>query len=197
MGQPNPADPGATPPATTPPADPPKTDPPATGDGLSEAGKKALAEERAARKELEKQVKELQARDPLKAIAEALGQKPTGATGDDLAATVKQLQQQMRDAELKAARLEVAAAKGMTAEQAAELRGSTREELEAHADRLRALFPATAASATPGVPAPDPSQGARGGGPDREALIREAQAKGDWREVIRLQNEKLAGIKPA
>ncbi|HEY9522557.1 MAG TPA: hypothetical protein VIR33_04910 [Thermopolyspora sp.] len=177
----------------------------ATGPELGDAGKQALDRMKADRdaakaelKELRDQIKTLQERDPVKAIAEALGMNPTEAKGDDLAATVKQMQQQMRDAELKASRLEVAAAKGLTPAQAARLQGSTREELEADADQLRALFPAAPALAgTPGVPAPDPSQGSRGGGPDREALIKEAQAKGDWRTVISLQNEKLAGAKPA
>ena len=197
MGQPDPADPGATPPA--PNTEPPKTEP-ATGDGLGDAGKRALDALRAENKELAKQLKEIAGRDPLKQLLEALGQKPE--PGKDAVATlteqVQQLQRGQAEAQLKAARLEVAAAKGLTPAQAARLQGSTREELEADADQLKALFPAApAATGTPGVPAPDPSQGARGGGPDRESLIRDAQAKGDWREVIRLQNEKLAGIKPA
>lgn len=174
---------GATPPVT----DPPKTAEPATGDGLGEAGKKALAEERAARKALEAEVKALKDRDPVRAIAEALGVKP-GETGPDpvgaLTQQVQQLQQSQREAELRAARLEVGAAKGFTVDQAAELKGSTREELEAHADRLRALFPSTA---TPGVPAPDPTQGARGGSNALESQLKAAQEKGDVKEAIRLK----------
>lgn len=183
-------EPGATPPAGKPnPAIVSQgqtradlADVPAT-DGLGEAGKKALAEERAARKALEQQIKELQDRDPVKAIAEAIGLKPSDAKGDDLAATVKQMQQQMRDAELRAIRLEVAADKGLTPQQAARLQGATREELAADADSLKALFP----TPTPGTPAPDPSQGARGGANDLEARLKAAQEKGDTREAIRLK----------
>lgn len=40
-------------------------------------------------------------------------------------------------------------------------------------------------------PRPDPSQGARGAGPSVDSRIAEAQAKGDWRSVISLQNQKL------
>jgi hypothetical protein len=42
-----------------------------------------------------------------------------------------------------------------------------------------------------GTPRPDPSQGARGAGPSIDSRIAEAQAKGDWRTVISLQNQKL------
>jgi hypothetical protein len=48
-----------------------------------------------------------------------------------------------------------------------------------------------AAPASPAVPRPDPSQGARGPGPTIDSRIAEAQKAGDWRTVISLQNEKL------
>lgn len=41
-------------------------------------------------------------------------------------------------------------------------------------------------------PRPDPSQGARGAGPSLDSRIAEAQKAGRWREVISLQNQKLA-----
>src|SRR5688572_3310352 len=167
----------------TPPAEPTEPAAPATGDGLGDAGKRALTELRQQIKELERQNKDLRARDPVKAIAEALGVKPADAKADDLAATVTQLQQQMRDAELRAARLEVAAAKGLTPAQAARLQGSTREELDADADQLKELFPTQTTSSTPGTPAPDPSQGARGGSQALEAALKAAQDKGDAREA--------------
>ncbi|MEU1421479.1 hypothetical protein [Kitasatospora sp. NPDC005751] len=45
----------------------------------------------------------------------------------------------------------------------------------------------------PRTPRPDPSQGPRPGGTvDVDDQIREAQAKGDWRTALRLQNSKLA-----
>lgn len=152
-----------------------------------------LKAEREARKVLEKQIKALEDRDPLKAIAEALGAKPGEAKGDDLAATVKQMQQQMQAAELKALRLEVAAEKGLTPQQAARLQGATREELAADADALKELFPTPAqgAPAGNGSPAPDPSQGARGGGADLHAAIAAAREKGDVMESIRLQRGLL------
>jgi len=91
-------------------------------------------------------------------------------------------------------RAEVAHEKGFTPEQAALLSGTTREELAAAADRLLTLFPT--APAKPGIPAPDPSQGSRGGiGIDLDARIAEAQKAGDWRRVISLQNEKLTNAK--
>lgn len=183
MGQPNPAE-GATPPAE-PTTEPAKTEPPAT-DGLGDAGKKALTELRQQIKELEKQNKELQQRDPVKAIAEALGVKPAAATGDDLAATVKQMQRELADERLGRIRLEVAAAKGLTPAQAKRLQGSTREELETDADDLLETFKANG-SATPGTPAPDPSQGARGGANALEAQLKAAQDKGDVKEAIRLK----------
>jgi hypothetical protein len=44
---------------------------------------------------------------------------------------------------------------------------------------------------TTSTPRADPSQGARGAGPDVDSRIAEAQNKGDWRTVISLQNQKL------
>lgn len=42
------------------------------------------------------------------------------------------------------------------------------------------------------VPAPNPALGGSGGGaPDLEALIAEAQRKGEWQTVVALQNQKL------
>lgn len=207
MGQPitPPADPGTTPPAadstktTTPPADPPK--PPATGDDpaaaamATEAGKKALAELRAQNKALEQQ---LAALEPLKALAGALGVKPQGGKTDVEALTeqVTQMQRQMAEAELRAVRLEVAAAKGLTPAQADRLRGDSREALEIDADQLKTLFPATAgagngggtsAPGTPRPPAPDGTQGARGGAGELEALLAKAVESKDVREQIRLK----------
>ena len=197
MGQPTPpADPATPDPGATPPAQPPE---PATGDGLGEAGRKALAEERAARKELEKQLKELQGRDPVKAIAEALGLSQQqqaakgGITVETLAAEVTQLRTDLTGERLGRARLEVAAAKGLTPAQASRLQGSTREELDADADRLKELFPT---SATPGTPAPDPTQGSRGTANALEAQLKAAQDKGDTREAIRLKQVLAEQRKP-
>jgi hypothetical protein len=180
-----------TPPAGDPPTPPtaPPADPPTEDKPLGPGGEKALQAERDARKSLEKELASLA---PLKQLAQALG--GTGPTGDgktDMERLTERLTQ--HEAELATERTgryraEVAAEKGLTPAQAARLTGGTREELLADADALVALFPA----AKPGTPAPDPSQGSRGGNlPDTDALIREAQGKGDWRTVISLQNQKL------
>jgi len=54
-----------------------------------------------------------------------------------------------------------------------------------------AANPEYATAAAPTGPRPDPSQGARGAGPDLDSRIAEAKAKGDWRAVISLENQKL------
>lgn len=193
MGQPNPAPP--TDPATPPAGDPPTTAPPGTTPPADPAAapetnpalKKALDEERAARKELEKQISALK---PLGDLAAALGVKPDQGKTDvqTLTEQVAAMQQQMRDSELRAMRLEVAAEKGLTPAQAARLAGDSREALAKDADDLKALFPGTlAANGQPGTPAPDPSQGARGGANELQALLKAAQEKGDTREAIRLK----------
>lgn len=89
-------------------------------------------------------------------------------------------------------RAEVAAAKGLTPQQAARLQGKTQEEFVADADALVALFPA----AGPRNPAPDPSQGSRGGqpGPDLAAQIAAAKTAGNTRLAIALERQKLLSI---
>lgn len=194
MGQPNPAPP-ITPPApgATPPAEPPATGPaapPATGDQpLGEAGQRALAEERAARKELEKQIKEL---EPLKKLAEAMGVKPdaTKSNADALATEVATMRKELADERVGRMRAEVAAEAKLDPSLAKRLTGSTREELAADAAEMAKLFPAGAGNGTttaPGTPAPDPSQGARGGVDTLQAALKAAQDKGDTKEAIRLK----------
>lgn len=207
MTEPNPTppttDPGATPPTVTPPApptEPAKTEP----DGLGEAGKKALAEERAARKELEKQLaalaplqKQVEGLAPLAELAKALGVKAEPGKTDvqTLTEQVAAMQRDLGSERLARMRLEVAAEKSLTPAQAARLQGSTREELATDADALKALFPAApppttgdpATTPAPGTPAPDPSQGARGGANEMQALLAAAQEKGNTKEVIRLK----------
>lgn len=158
---------------------------------LGEGGKKALAAEREARKALEKQIAALA---PLQKLADALGTGTPAAGGKSEVELLNErfAEHEKTVAEERAARwrAEVAHEKGLTPAQAARLAGATRDELLADADALLALFPA-AASANPGTPKPDPSQGARGGGLSVDAQIAEAQKKGDWRTVISLQNQKL------
>lgn len=184
------------PPAPNPPleagaaaaAPPPGGDPADTP--LGPAGERALAAERDARKALERQLAEL---SPLKKLAEALGAGTPAAGGKSEIEllTDRFAQHEAQLAEERAARFraEVAAEKGLTAQQAARLNGSTREELVADADALLALFPA---AAVPRAPAPDLSQGARGGQPaNLEAQIAAAKAAGNFRQVIALEHQKL------
>ncbi len=195
MTGPNPTPPGdPAPNPTTLPADPPPpADPPKPDDKpLGPGGEKALQAEREARKALEKQLAELA---PLKQIADLLGGKPSGDPKTDLQKLTERLdgyEQRITEEQTGRWRAEVQADKGLTAAQAARLVGSSKDELLADADALLALFPAPG----PRTPAPDPSQGSRGTQPpDLEAQIKEAQAKGNWREVLRLQNQKLANTK--
>jgi len=155
---PAPVVPEPTPPAT-PPADPP----------LGAAGERALAAERDARKALEKQFADMRT-----GLASALGLE-SGKKPADMDVVLAEMAKQRDElvAERTARmRAEVAAEKGLTAAQAARLHGTTKDELTADADALKALFPAGATPPTtpgatpepqkPNGPAPDPSQGSKG-----------------------------------
>lgn len=132
-------DPGAS--AT----DEPTTDTPDLGD----AGKKALEAERKARREAEKQLKELQAK-----VAEFEDRDKTET--ERVSAKLADAEKRAAEAEMRALRLEVAQDKGLTAAQAKRLVGSTREELEADADELLETF-APASKEEPEVPAGKPT----------------------------------------
>ncbi|MER7922187.1 DUF4355 domain-containing protein [Streptomyces sp. NPDC096057] len=67
---------------------------------------------------------------------------------DDAAAEAATAKAQAAEASRKALVLEIAADKGLTPAQASRLQGSTKEELEADADALKALFGATAPDTT-------------------------------------------------
>jgi hypothetical protein len=195
---PNPAAPAPA----SPPTDPPPTTPPTPNpDGdkpLGPGGERALAAEREANRKLREKLGPLADMDvgPLVQLAQALGGKPTGDTKTDLELLTERMSQLEQSGQADRAarfRAEVAHEKGLSASQAARLQGSTREELAADADALLALFPA----AGPRNPAPDPSQGNRGGGnaaADLDARIAEAQSKRDFRTVIALQKQKLANV---
>jgi hypothetical protein len=175
---PAPAPVPAPPAPVVPPADPapiPPAPPPKPEDGLGEAGKKALAEERAARQALQKRFDKL---------AEALGDgdKAKGKTDIELLNDKFGAYEQQLAAEREARfRAEVAQEKGLTAKQAARLKGATRDDLLADADDLLASFPAAAAPqadpAKPPTPAPDPSQGNRNSPPPRPKSLTEAVAE--------------------
>jgi len=176
------------PPAPVVPATEPKPDEP-----LGETGLKALQAERAARQELEKQ---LAAFAPLKDLAAKLGAVPADKPADDTADRVAALEKQLAEERETRLRLEVAAAKKLTPEQAAWLRGSTADELAKSADELLALFPAASTSdgqqstRQPVGPKPDPSQGARGP-VDLDAQIAAAEKAGDHMTAIGLKRQKM------
>lgn len=102
-------------------------------DSLGDAGKKALDAERAARKNAEKALAEMQ--EQLKVLQDR-DKGDTERMADKAAAAEKRA----AEAEARSARLEVALDKGLTATQAKRLVGSTRDELEADADDLMASF---------------------------------------------------------
>lgn len=136
---------------------------------------------------------------PLAKLAEALGGTIAPVDGkteiEQITERLGSYETQLADERTARWRAELANEHKFTSEQAAELRGSTREELAAHAERLKTLFPTVPAA--PGTPRVDPSQGGSGGsGVNLETQIAEAQAKGDWKTAMRLQNQKLAKTNP-
>lgn len=151
-------DPPAIPPADPPPIPPVDTPKPAGDDEpLGEAGKKALAAERARATSAEKELARYRKAEQDKADAEKSElQKAVEAR--------ETAEKKAAEADLRALRLEVAQDKGLTATQAKRLVGSTREELETDADELLSAFPAPAKDADPKPrgPKPDPSQGPKG-----------------------------------
>jgi hypothetical protein len=190
---PPPGDPAPTPEPTPAPSPPTPSDP-SKDEPLGPGGKKALDAERARVKELERQMAALA---PLQKLAEAIGGGGQQANGKS---EVELLNERFAELERTASeeragrwRLEVAAEKGLTPQQAARLTGSTREELATDADALLELFPTAPAGSR--TPAPDPSQGARGGqpGPDLQAQIDAARKAGDFRKAISLERQKLLG----
>lgn len=103
----------------------------ATSGELGDGGKRALDAERKARRAAEARAKELEAK-----VKEAEDAEKTEF--EKLQGQVATLTKQAEDAQSKADRFEVAAAKGLTLAQARRLVGSTKEELEDDADSMRA-----------------------------------------------------------
>lgn len=143
-------------------------------------GKKAvladLASERKIRKELEKRLQVLentQKSDLEKATSSAEREKTRAES-----------------AEQELTRYKVIAATGLPPE--------LQEFLPAGADEDALTEKATklieALGSKPGTPKPDPSQGAKGSGPSIDARIAEAQRNGDFKTVIKLQNDRLAEL---
>jgi len=162
------------PPAPPAPNPAPPVPPTPDDEPLGPAGIKALKEEREARKALEKEL------EPVRQLAAALtgGKTPPGKTefeliNERLAAQDKTI----ADQAVALLRADIAGEKKLTPDQAAELRGTTREELAAHADRLLALFGKAPEADPPrrGV-RPDPAQGARPGEKTSAADLGRAEA---------------------
>lgn len=194
----------AEPPAkTTEPAKPATA--PKGEDALGDAGKRALAAEREARKAeadarkaAEKAAADAAAQlADLKPLTELFAQIRKTAVPDAEKTDVEKLAERLAQQEKATAnerlarwRVEVAAEKGLTKAQAARLQGGTFEELAADADELLSLFPKAEKPAEPAptpaeppkpsTPKPDPSQGPRGETPTRSpnlaAAIRTAMA---------------------
>ncbi len=139
--------------ATTPPAPEPTTAPPAPADDLGDAGKKAIAAERAARRAAEKANAEMAAR--IKEFEDA-----SKSEAEKAAARAEAAEKALAEVTAKALRLEVAAEVGVPADLVEFLTGGDEESLRAQADKLMA---ATAASKAPRAPQPDTSQGAKPG----------------------------------
>lgn len=100
-------------------------------DGLGEAGKRAIQQERKMRAAAEKRLKELEAEAKTREDAEK-------TEVDRLKGQVADLTKDAEAAKAQVVRFEVAAAKGLTPAQARRLVGTTKEELEEDADSLRA-----------------------------------------------------------
>jgi hypothetical protein len=149
---------------TAPPVEPPAVPKPETEE-LGDAGKKALAAERDARKAAEKELAKYRKAEQDKAEADKSEAEKRAAA-----------EQRAVAAELRATRLEVAHEKGLTPAQAKRLAGATKEELEADADEILRDFPVTPAATGPKLPKPDPSQGPKGETRTRAKSLTEAIA---------------------
>jgi flagellar motor switch protein FliG len=187
------ADEPNTPPATGDPALPQEPAAPAAGTepgDLGDAGKKALAEERRARRDAEARLKEL---EPLAARAKKL-EDDKKSEAEKLTEKLTAAEKRAAVAESKTLRMEVATAKDLTQAQAKHLVGSTKEELEAHADELLKAFDAKPAG---GDKKRTPVEGLRPGGlpspPDATLAqqVTAAEKAGNWAEARRLKTRQL------
>lgn len=124
-------------------------------DGLGDGGKAAIAAERKARRDAEKQLKTIQAE------LQSLKDKDL-SEADQLRKQIGELTKERDEHNARALRLEVAAAKGLTPAQAKRLVGTTVEELEADADEILEAFPAQKGATPP--PSNKPKPDLRGGG---------------------------------
>ena len=171
-----------TPPTPAPPAVEPTAPP--EGAPLGDAGLKALQAERTRAAKAEADLKALQQKieDSQKTAEQKAADAITAAT-----ATAAQ-------AEARALRYEVAAAKGLDLALAARLTGSTKEELEADADTLMALIPPKAPEAPPAPPVGPTVPGQQPGGVNPPAQVTQSDldalaAAGKYDEINRMRRE--------
>lgn len=134
------------------PPEPAKGDPEPPKPDLGDAGKRALDEERKARRDAERQLREMG--EQLKAL-----QDKDKSDSERLTEKVSHLEKDLAAATARADRYEVALDKGLDMVRAKRLAGATREELEADADELKGW---TAGDQTP--PPQKPTEALGGGG---------------------------------
>ena len=149
----------------------------ANGDSLGDAGKKALASERSARRAAEK------------AAADALAKVKQFEDRDksDLEKLTEQIAQadaRAKQAEAEALRLRVASETGLPADLQEFLVGDDEEVLRQRAAKLMA---ATNAANEPRRPAPDPSQGAKPAGAAGDQLTRADLARMTPAQIVEAQ----------
>jgi hypothetical protein len=130
-------------------------------DQLGDPGKKALEQERKARRDAESRLAALEKQ--LKEIADK-DKSESEKTAERLAAA----ERERDEARLRVMRLEVGGAKGLTPKQAARLVGSTVEELEADAAELLASFAPQGGEGAKPPPSRKPAENLTPGGADRE-----------------------------
>lgn len=192
---------GAADPPTDPlPTDPPAVDPPKPDDGLTtDAGKKALSEERTARKAAEKEKAELAARlkefeDRDKTEAEKLTAARDAAEQRASAATARAVRSEVRAlADGYADRDDAVLNLGDLTKYVGKDGEVDTDAITAELAKVLERKPHLAKASGPRNPAPDPSQGPRSTQPpDLDTQIAEANKAGDWKKVMSLQNQKLA-----
>lgn len=115
---------------------------------LGDAGKKALDEERKARRDAERQLREMN--EQLKQL-----QDKDKSESERLTEKLAQLEKDLASATAKADRFEVALEQGLDMTRAKRLTGSTREELEADAEELKGWTAGNEPGPTPNKPVED------------------------------------------
>jgi len=154
----------------------PNPEPQGDPDQLGDAGKKALQEERKARAELEKQLKELQEQAKARDEAELSEVDRLKKSNEELAGKIGALESEKTTAALDLIRYQVATEKGLPPELVARLQGTDRESFEADADSLAPLI---TGKQNP-YPKADPSQGPQGNTGARSNADAFADALGDF-----------------